>query len=487
MNKKNLDYVFNPRSIAIAGVSSRPSSLALGGGLYLQHLLNAGFKGKIYPVNPKGGEILNLKIYQSIKDIPGPVDYVVSCISASQVPQLIRDCVDKRVRAVHVYSAGFSESGTKEGKKLENEISSLAHEGGLHIIGPNCLGVYCPKTGLAFDNDVPKDSGPIGLVTQSGGNATSLIRESVIRGIRFSKVISYGNGCDVNESDLLKYFASDPDTKIITVYIEGVKDGKRFCQVLREAAKVKPVIMLKGGASEAGARAAASHTGALAGSDKVWDALLRQSGVVRVYSLEELIDMAVTFTYLPPLSGKRVGILGEGGGASVLATDHFAKAGLKVPYFPPKTQAELRNHSATGGLGLCLRNPVDLSGEIWNMCYYCAKRMLDYEEVDLLVFQLPLSVHRNFFDGIYERLASLVEDVTSASKESGKAVAIVIPLPISDETYHVAAESRQKCYEAGLPVYFSLEDAAEAIARAADYYERRARYEFRVEYHAKAF
>ena len=320
-SKVDLENLFNPRSMAIIGVSSQGNPYDWGGRRFLQYLLNQGFEGNIYPVNPKGGKVFGLKIYPDIKDVPDPIDYVMSCISARQTPQLVKDCIAKEVKGVHIFASGFSESGTKEGKALEEEISSLVHQSNIRIIGPNCFGIYCPKAGLSYGPDFSKECGSIALMCQSGGNSIYLVHEGLRRGIRFSKVISYGNACDVNESDLLEYFAGDPDTKIITAYIEGVKDGRRFYQVLKEVIKEKPIIILKGGITEAGATAAASHTGALAGSNEVWDALFRQAGIIRVYSLEELIDMTMTFNCLPLPSGKRTLVFGIGGGATVLATD----------------------------------------------------------------------------------------------------------------------------------------------------------------------
>jgi len=471
VSQNNLDYIFKAKSVAVVGVSNKPGATALGGGLYLQHLLNCGFAGNIYPVNPKGGEVSNLKIYTSLKEIPEPVDFVICCIALKFVIPLIEECIATNAKALHIYTAGFSEYGTEEGKVLEEKMSSLARESGLRIIGPNCLGVYCPEAGLAFDNDVPTDSGTVGFVTQSGGNATTLIREASIRGIRFSKVVSYGNGCDVNESDLIEYLSHDPDTDVITVYIEGVKDGARFCEVLREATKKKPIIMLKGGIGEAGARAVVSHTGSLAGSDQVWSALFKQFGIVRVHSLEELIDMATTFAHLPKLSGNNVGLLCTGGGASVLATDICSTQGLDVPRFPKEMRDTLASFSMRGGVGLCLGNPVDLSGEVWSMTYDCAKTMLEYPGIDIMISQVTLSVYRNFFDGIYDRIINSVDELIRATKDSQKPNVLVVPMPISDETYRVATECRRKCHDAGIPVYNSLTSAAKSIAAFIDYHD----------------
>jgi len=476
MIKQGLHYVFNPKSVAIVGVSTKGVGLQQATAtVFLESLLSCGFKGKVYPVNPKGGEISGLRVYPNIKDIPGAVDYVICGISAPQVPQLITDCIAKGVKAAHIITSGFSESGTEGGKQLEQEISLLARQSGIRIVGPNCMGVYCPEMGLSFGPDFPKESGSVAVISQSGGNAFYIIREGFRRGIRFSKVVSYGNACDVDESDLLEYLACDSDTRIIAAYIEGVNDGRRFYRVLKETAKAKPVIVLKGGITEAGARAAASHTGALASSSKVWDSLLHQAGAIRVCSLEELVDMVVTFSRLSLPSGRDLGILGVCGGATVLATDDCISAGLAVPRFPTKIQDKLEGYLKKGSIGVSLNNPVDLSDQGWDISYDCAKIMLDYGGIDLLIFQLPLGIFSRFSAGIRSAIISIIEDVIKIHKESNKPTAVVIHSLVSSKTYQLALDCERKCCDAGLPVYHSLTNAAKAIARFIDYHGQRRR------------
>ena len=254
-------------------------------------LVRYEFEGRLYPVNPKVDEILGLKAYPNVRDIPGPVDHVICSIPAPLVPQLIEDCVAKGVKVVHMFTAGFSETGEEEGVRLEAKILQIAKRGGIRLIGPNCMGIYCPSSHISFDEAFPKESGVVGFFSQSGANASELAHMGALRGIHFSKVVSYGNALDLNEVELLEYFIQDPETEIIAAYIEGVKDGQRFVRLLREAAQVKPTIVLKGGRTQSGTGAVASHTGSLAGEDEVFDALCRQMGAIRVYSLEELADV----------------------------------------------------------------------------------------------------------------------------------------------------------------------------------------------------
>jgi acyl-CoA synthetase (NDP forming) len=213
-------------------------------------------------------------------NLPGPVDYVVSCVPAWQTPELLEDCRASGVKVVQLYMAGFSETGQGEGIELQKQLVEMARRGRLRLIGPNCMGVYCPSSGMSFSLDFPREPGNIGLLCQSGGNAIYLIRSGAARGLRFSKAISYGNACDLNECDILEYLADDPETKVIAAYLEGTTDGRRLADVLAEAASAKPVVIYKGGYTEAGSRAAASHTGAMAGSQAIWDGVIRQAGAI---------------------------------------------------------------------------------------------------------------------------------------------------------------------------------------------------------------
>jgi acyl-CoA synthetase (NDP forming) len=274
---ESLDIAFSPASVAIAGVGP-----ATAGRNYLKSLVDSGFKGKIYPLNPRDGEISGMPIYPNIKDVPDPVDYVISCIPADLVPQLVEDCTENRAKVLSLFTAGFSETGTERGRLLEVEICRLAQAGGLRLIGPNCMGVYSPRVGLSFVSDFPRERGRVAFVCQSGGNTIYFVRLAAQRGVRFSKVISYGNACDIDESDLFEYLADDDETEIVAAYIEGVKDVRQFYSAVTRLSARKPVVVLKGGSTEAGARTAASHTGSLVGSDEIWDGLLRQAGALRV-------------------------------------------------------------------------------------------------------------------------------------------------------------------------------------------------------------
>lgn len=354
MSSHPLEEILHPRSIAVVGASDS----SRGGG-FVAPLQELGYQGQIYPVNPKYKELMGLKTYSRVRDIPGPVDYVISSVPAPEVLGLIEDCSLKGVKGVHLFTARFSETGRKDAAELEQEILRQARKGGMRLIGPNCMGVYYPDEGIAFHTGMPKDSGGVGLASQSGQAVGEIVGFAALRGVRFSKAISYGNALDFNECDYLDYFAQDPQTEVILMYIEGVRDGRRFLSSLRHAAATKPVLIVKGGRGEAGTRATASHTASMAGSRQIWRALVDQTGVVTAADLEELVDIAVAFYFLPRFNGRRVGVVGGSGGSSVLAADKCEEAGLDVIPLPEDIREGLKRQG--NPIWDWIGNPADFS------------------------------------------------------------------------------------------------------------------------------
>jgi len=467
-----LEALFNPTSVAVAGAAPGKA-----GQLFLDSILASGFRGNVYAINPKGAEVSGVRAYTSIGEVPGPVDYLVCCIPAPAVPQLIKDCAAKGVKAISIFTAGFSESGLETGRQLEAEVSRLARATGVRIIGPNCLGVYCPRAALCFATDFPSEPGRVALIGQSGGNTSYLIRAAAHRGVRFSKAISYGNACDVNECDLLEYLAQDSETEVVAAYIEGVRDGRRFYRAIRELSKVKPVLVLKGGYTSVGGEIAASHTGALAGSANVWGSLLEQAGAVQAYSLEEMVDLLVTFALMPHPKGRRAGVFGGGGGASVLATDELARAGFAIPALPLKLREEIAGLFGTTA-GMILRNPIDLSMVGYGQGFYnIVKRLLTFDDGDWLDFAL---VHAGFGQAAwfsasaFEREIELFRDfITRIYGETEKPLALVLQFLITSWDWQKALDVQRGCSEAGMPVYHSMAGAANAIDKFLRYHERR--------------
>lgn len=337
---QGLDLLFSPASLVVIGASK---DIQRGGGLLLKGLMRSGFKGKLYPVNPKESEIMGLRSYPSILDIPGGVDLVVVSVPASVVPQVMSECGQKGVKFAVVHSVGFSELGVR-GRELENEMLQIAQRHGTRIIGPNCMGLYCPGVGL--NTIVPRaslenEAGSIAFLGQSGWVSQSFIEMGYERGLRFSKVVSIGNQSDLTIEDLLEYLAADVETKIIACYIEGIKHGRKFLQLAKQISRRKPIIVWKAGRTEVGIRAAASHTGALAGNDAVFSAVLKQGGAITAQNLEELIDLVVGFTCPVLPLGNRLGVLVESGAGAVASADACETLGLEIPILPMETQQEL--------------------------------------------------------------------------------------------------------------------------------------------------
>ena len=476
MPEMTLDYLFHPESIAIAGVSDESTGFSAGLG-FMRALIGAGFKGKIYPVNPNGGEVSGSQIYPSIKDIPDRVDYVISAIPARHTPQLMADCATKGVRAIHFFTSGFGEIEDEQGGQLQLEILEIARQGGIRIIGPNCLGLYCPRTGLSFALDFPeqtgfpRQSGPVGLISQSGGNAIYCIKEGKTRGVYFSKVISYGNACDLDETDFLEYFTYDPETRIIAAYIEGVRDGSRFMRALKRAARVKPVIIFKVGTAETGARAAASHTSAIAGSNRIWQSLLRQAGAIQVDSIEEMVDVSLAFLRISLPKGRNTAIVGVGGGASVLATDDCSNAGLSVPMLPVHVRQRLKDIYTTEA-GCIFRNPVDLFPMMGSEILLDAiKTVADCGQVDLLVMHVTFDAW-----GIIDQrhiIRPYIESILNLKNVVNKPVVVVLHCVATAEAKQFAAEAHVRLCEAGFAVYPSVQRAAGAISKLIQYHQWR--------------
>jgi acyl-CoA synthetase (NDP forming) len=457
-NNESLQPLFYPASIALAGITvDNPQHWTR---TFLDALLEFQFKGPLYLVNPKGGEIRGIKVYRKFADVPQNVDYVISTVPAKAAPGLIEECAHKGVKAVHFCTAGFSETGEEEGMRLEAQLADLSRSTGIRIIGPNCMGIYCPGSRMSFNIDFPKESGPVGFISQSGGNTSGLIRRVMSRGVRFSKVISYGNACDLNESDFLEYLAADPETTIIGLYIEGVKDGKRFRQMLHEAAKEKAILLLKGGITEGGARAAASHTGSLAGSDVIWDSICKHLGVIQVHSLDEFADILVTLRFMSAPRGRRVALIGGGGGSSVLIADEFERSGLKVPPFPQEMRNRIREFTPIAGN--ILRNPIDYSQNMTEpeKLLRTVHIISRWEEIDFLILFLELAwVTLDEMD----RMHKIIDGMLAESRAALKPIAIVVQTDISPEQVKKAYSFVQKCSSSELPVYYSFASAANAI------------------------
>lgn len=351
-----IDFIFNPSSIAVIGASAEEKKV---GYAILKNLIN-GYKGKIYPVNPGRTEIFSLPCYPSVSAISDKVDLAIIVIPAKAVKESLKDCAQAGVKGVIVITAGFKEVGG-DGVAREREIVDIVRSSGMKMVGPNCLGVIntTNKMNASFAPDLPPD-GRVALFSQSGALGVAIIDWAVENNFGFSKFVSFGNKADLNEIDFLEYFAKDPDTDVIIGYIEDVIDGKKFLQIAREVTKVKPVILIKSGATVAGARAASSHTGALAGSDRAFTEAFRKTGIIRVSSIQELFETAEMFISKRNPKGRRLLIITNAGGPGIIAADTADKMGIKLD---PMTRNSIDAIAEKLPSTVSLYNPVDIIGD----------------------------------------------------------------------------------------------------------------------------
>ncbi|HEY74929.1 MAG TPA: acetate--CoA ligase [Thermoflexia bacterium] len=365
-----LESFFRPSSVAVIGASRDPEKL---GYAVLANLKEGGFKGALYPINPKADEILGLKAYPSILDVPEPVDLAVIVIPYPFVPAVLEQCGQKGVPAVVVISAGFREAG-REGLEREQELIEIARRYNIRLVGPNCLGVIDTATPLnaTFAAGMPP-AGPMAFMSQSGALGTAVLDMALAGRIGFSRFVSLGNKADVDEIDLLEAWEDDPDSRVILIYVEGLKDGQRFMEVARRVTRKKPVVAVKSGVTRAGSRAVSSHTGSLAGSEAAYRAAFRQAGVIRAGSMERLFDYARAFAYQPLPAGDQVAIVTNAGGPGILATDALEHAGLRLARLKPETIEALMADLPSAASAA---NPVDVLGDALADRYEHALRLV---------------------------------------------------------------------------------------------------------------
>ncbi len=371
--------MFNPESVAVVGASNALEKW--GAGIFTRLLEAPDLKG-LYPVNNRVSEVQGVKAYSTIRDLPEPVEFVVIVVPYPGVPEIVRDCVEHGVKAALIITAGLGETGT-EGVRLEQEIVSTARKGGLRLIGPNCMGHFNTTNDLStvrMGRDIY--SGKIGVLSQSGGFAGHILECGYEMGAGFSKMVSLGNEADLCFEDFLEYLAQDDDTRIITGYIEGLKDGRRFFRLAREITKRKPIVVVKVGRTEAGTRAARGHTGHLAGSDIINDAMLKQAGVIRADTVEDLFDVAVALLRLPLPRGNRVGILTGGGGFGCVTSDACEMLGLDVAPLLPETIDRL---SAVLPERWPHANPVDTVAAGYPTTYPCLWPLIEDDNLDAVI------------------------------------------------------------------------------------------------------
>jgi acetate---CoA ligase (ADP-forming) len=373
-----IEALFSPRTLAVVGATNRQGSVGLA---VFRNLLDAGFQGVLYPVNPKAKSIQGVKAYPTVSDIPDDIDLAVVIVPAENVPAVIEEAAPKNVKSCVVITAGFKEIGG-HGVELEKRIRAVAKEKNIRLLGPNCLGVINTSKGVhmnaSFARIMPQ-GGNIAAISQSGALGTSMLDYAAGRNIGFSKFVSIGNKADINEVDLLRYLKDDPETDVILMYLEDIVDGRAFMEVARETTlkAAKPILALKSGRSAEGARAAASHTGSMAGSDAAYDAIFRQSGIERVEGMTELFHYVEALSCQPLPKGDRIAIVTNAGGPGIMATDAAIRHGLKLASLSEKTVEELKKNLPPTA---SLRNPVDVIGDATHERYEAAIRAVLHDE-----------------------------------------------------------------------------------------------------------
>jgi acetate---CoA ligase (ADP-forming) len=446
-----LDSLFYPKSVAVIGASADPGKV---GNSIVNNLKRFDYKGNIYPVNPKSTEILGLKAFKSILDVKENIELAVIVIPAQFVPAAVKDCVTRGIKSAVIISAGFKEAGTA-GIILEEELKSIAAKENIRILGPNCLGIINTSNSLNATfaaGMLPK--GRLSFFSQSGALGIAILDWAIGNKIGFSKFISLGNKADLNETDFIEYFINDPETDIILGYIEDVVNGKRFLEIAGKATKVKPVILVKSGGTQAGARAASSHTGALAGSENAFNAAFRQTGVIRAEGIEDLFETAMAFNSNKLPKGNNLLIITNAGGPGIIAADTAEKLGISLPQLSKDTVNIL---SSLLPKNASLYNPVDIIGDATAERYSAAidNAVMDPNINGILIILTPQAVIN---------VEATAQIVVNASKKSD------IPFITSFMGWERVHSAVEYLKSSSIPNFSYPEPAVKAFKRLFDHW-----------------
>jgi acetyltransferase len=444
-NFSSIKFLFEPRSVAIIGASHQEGKI---GNTIFNNILSSGYTGKVYPINPKGGEISGIKVLKNIEEINEPVDLVTITVPAKYVLQAVESCAKRKVKHIQIITSGFSEIGNR---KEEAQIVDIAKKNGIRVLGPNIFGLYSAKCHMnaTFSASTIKP-GHVAILTQSGALGIAMIGKTGVDNIGLSAIVSTGNKCDIDETDLLEYLVPQPETKVILMYIEGVKNGARLIESLKMASTHKPVIVIKSGRSKRGAMAAASHTGSLAGSDAVFDAIMRQCGVIRAETLEEAFNWCKFFAFSPRPSGKNTVIVTNGGGVGVLATDASEKFGIEL-YDDQKVLKQVFE-PATPSYG-STKNPIDITGGANSDDYLLAlSAPIDSKDMDATI---ALYCETSTFDS--ENLVPMIKSTFNRYRDAGKPISYAIVG--GEDVEHAMTLLRKE----DIPVYSDVYDAVSSL------------------------
>jgi acyl-CoA synthetase (NDP forming) len=469
---KKLNAFFNPRSVAVVGATKKMDKA--GHIIFKNFVENKArqvFKGELYAVNPYENSVVGIKCVPTVTKVPGDLELVVIVVPADVVPQIMKEAAAKKVKNAVIISSGFGEVGNHD---LENEVATIAREAGMRVLGPNCLGVYDSRTGvdmlflpetkvLTTGDEVVATPRPlpgnIAIVTQSGAFGAAALDYLAGLHTGVSKFVSFGNKIDVDESDMLRYLYHDGETNVILLYVEDIRSGRKFLEAAREVTKKKPVVALKSGRTDAGARAAASHTGAIAGSDQIYDAAFEQTGVIRAQDMDEFFHAGKALSMQMPAKGKNVGIITDAGGPGIMAVDECGLKGLTVKRFSKETIGKFEKLKTEGKLPKFATNfnPIDVTGSGTSEMFELATEILFQDkEIDGIIM---LGLHQT--PGLQEDYVDKVAKVASRYEK---------PMVACDigET-EMALSMRLRFDRLSVPAYSSPEDASRAMSALSRY------------------
>lgn len=470
VDPKRLARALNPKTLVVVG-DKGPNFQ------WLEN--NKDFEGKLYSVQVDPNEISGIEErgytnFTKLEDVPEDVDLVICAVPRNVAPYIVNDAVKKHVGGMVIFTAGFAETGEELGAQLQERIVEMARAEGLPIVGPNCMGVHNARLGVKFTADQPKvGDGNVSYITQSGTHGASLSMLSPQLGIKVTRTVSIGNAVVLNEADYLEFLRDDPDTQFIGMYLEGVKDGRRFFEVLRETVKKKPVVIWKGGQNEAGQRATRSHTASLATSQALWDGMMRQVGAIGVSTLDEMLDVMACLVHNKPTTGRRVALMAMTGGQSVAISDAFGRASLEVPELSDASYERLGEFFNI--IGGSYRNPFDMAGTIGlagdpSNFYKILDILAEDPNLDSFVYEFSAGFFIRQWRGEdgQKQLNDMLDGLDRFRERVGRPLVLVV------HPGHLEAEIlplKQELWRRNYAVYGNFDRAAIALARVTGYYE----------------
>lgn len=434
-------YLFDPQSVAIIGASSNVEKI---GYRIVKNILDNNFNGKLFLVNPKGGNIFDIPIFKNIEELPDNIDLAIFVIPKNNIISSIKSCIKKNTKFIMILTGGFKEIGY-DGLKLEKEIKKLIENSQTRIIGPNCAGLCNTFNQLQATFEIYPKKGNVSFISQSGSICSAFSSNLSTREIGVSKYISLGNKLDINEVDLIQYLGVDPETKVLSLYLEDITDGRYLLKVAPEVSLKKPVVILKSGCTLEGAKATLSHTGAMSGEDRIINGAFRQMGIIRVNSLSELYDVSAAISILGPLGGNQIAIISDAGGPGVIATDAVSSLGLELARFSDKTKNVLKSFLPSIA---SVQNPIDMTFTREENLYYRCIEALQDEKVDIILITIP-----SHFDTKDELVSFLVK----AKKQTNKP--IMVTWLCADEVEN----QRRFLWKEGIPTFIDPKQAAICI------------------------